>query len=362
MSGQLRVLIVDDSELMRRVLQGLIESDPELLVVGTAADGREAITLVAQLHPDIITMDVRMPNLDGLAATEYLMAYHPTPILVLTASLSRHDVDITFKMLAAGALDVIEKPRLSDDPGLVRARSELLRRLKLLARVQVVTHLRGRRLAQSTATPPATAASDTLGLALPVRPRRLMREPVVVIGASTGGPRVLQQILSTMPHDFGAPLLVVQHIADHFVGGLIEWLGATSTLPVRLACAGEPLLPGVVLVAPERRDLLLGPDDTVALGREARQGHASIDCSMTAVAERYGRRAIGVLLTGMGSDGAAGLLAIRAAGGHTIAQSQESCVVWGMPRAAIERNAAAEVLAPEGVVAALRRLVPRARA
>jgi two-component system chemotaxis response regulator CheB len=361
MNEPLRVLVVDDSPLMRQMLPALIESDGTLEVVGTAADGRAAIELVQRLRPDVITLDVRMPVLDGLATTEYLMAYFPTPILVLTASLSRYDVDITFKMLEAGALDVLEKPCADSAEALEAARADLIRRIKLLARVKVVTHLRGRRASLSR-TAARRVPGELIGQ-LPGLPRRLVQPTsrVVVIGASTGGPRVLQQLLHSLPASFGAPILIVQHIAEHFIEGMIDWLNSASQLPVRLASDGLPLTPGEVVMAPERRNMLVSNGDLITLGGKRLDQHTSIDLAMRSAAAVCGPRAIGVLLTGMGNDGAAGLLAIREAGGSTFAQSQESCTVFGMPRVAIERNAAQAVLSPDAIARTLTQLAAQGR-
>lgn len=369
MSQLIRVVIVDDSALMRRVIAELLEQDPAIRVVGKARDGREAIALVQELRPDIVTMDVRMPVMDGLETTEYLMAYCPTPILVLTASLAKHDIDITFKMLGAGALEVIEKPAGGDPAELARAGHELIRRIKILSRVKVVTHLRGRRrLAGETPTqrpaavPAASAPAQRIAnepAALPTLARPDPGFPIIVIGASTGGPRVVNQVLSALPANLGAAVLVVQHIAAGFSNGMAEWLAHACRMPVKMAREGQIIRPGEVLVAPDQLDLLITPERAVHLSANALLiQRPSIDISMQAAAETFGMRAIGVLLTGMGRDGAYGMLTIRRAGGHTIAQDEASCTIFGMPRAAIELNAACDVL-PASEIAA--RLVARLR-
>lgn len=391
MNEQLRLLIVDDSALMRRVLRGMLESDSDIVVVGEAANGREAILLTAQLRPTVITMDVRMPVMDGLETTEQLMAYYPTPILVLTASLSRYDVDITFKMLGAGALDVMEKPKLDDSHACELARRDLLRRIKLLARVKVVTHLRGRRRAErADADQGGTSAAfdqtahplvrqteqqrqEAVGrsshqpnhngaqLLVPVTPPSFkIPFPLVVIGASTGGPRVVRQILMGLPANFGAAILVVQHIAEGFSAGMVDWLASAGPLPVNLAREGDRLTAGTVLVAPERRDLLVQPDGTIHLSAgPLLLQRPAIDITMQAAADVFGPQVIGVLLTGMGRDGAVGMQSIRHAGGYTIAQDKASCTIFGMPRAAIELHAVDAVLSPEEIVLALQKHVVR---
>ena len=361
MSQPIRVIVVDDSALMRRVITGLIEQDPSIRVVATARNGREAIDLVQELRPDIVTMDVRMPVMDGLATTEHLMAYCPTPILVLTASLASHEVDITFKMLGAGALEVIEKPSGSDAQALDRTGGALIRRIKLLARVKVVTHLRGRRKPAetiSTMTFPVAhgqgdkqtrkqadklSAKETPSFPVSLSPG--LDVPLIVIGASTGGPRVVNELLSSLPSDLRAAVLVVQHIAHGFSAGMAEWLANASRLPVKLAIEGQAIRVGEVLIAPDTRDLLITCERTIHLSDTPLLiQRPSIDISMQAAAEVFGARAIGVLLTGMGRDGAYGMLTIKRSNGYTIAQDEATSTIFGMPRAAIQLGAALEVL------------------
>lgn len=366
MSQPLRILIVDDSALVRRLIRSMIDSDPDLTVVGEAANGREAIARTAELRPDLITLDVQMPVMDGIATTRQIMAYQPTPILVLTASLSPHDVDITFEMLAAGALDVMVKPELSDQAAIGRARSELTRKIKLLARVRVVTHLRGRRkhhvewsmlnseLSNQREQASPSKVGDNIAPAHSTFNIQHSTFPVVVIGASTGGPRVIRQILAGLPTNYAAAVLVVQHIAQGFGEGMVEWLALSSAMPIALAEAGQSVRPGQVLVAPDRHDLLLNRDGRVQLSSHpVLLQRPAIDITMQSAAAACGPLAIGVLLTGMGRDGALGLLSIRRAGGYTIAQDEASCTIFGMPKAAIDLGAAQAVLAPDKIIAAL---------
>lgn len=368
MSHPIRVVVVDDSAVMRRVITGLIEQDPAIQVIGVARNGREAIDLVMELRPDIVTMDVRMPIMDGLATTEHLMAYCPTPILVVTASLARHDVDITFRMLAAGALEIFEKPSGADPRSLERAGHALIRRIKVLARVKVVTHLRGRRKPATAVEAPgandiarrgdklARRRDETMDshhakshpTAAPARQLAGAGTPdfsLVVIGASTGGPRIVNQLLASLPGNLPAAILVIQHIAAGFSTGMVDWLAHASTLPVALAREGQPIRPGEVLVAPDQHDLLITRELSIHLSESPLLiQRPSIDISMQAAAEVFGSRAIGVLLTGMGRDGAFGMLAIKRANGHTIAQDEATSTIFGMPRAAIQLGAAIEVL------------------
>ena len=373
MTRPIRVVVVDDSAMMRRFITDMLQRDPAIQVVGVASNGREAIEVVQQLRPDVVTMDVRMPVMDGVATTEHLMAYCPTPILVLTASLASYDVDITFKMLGAGALEVVEKPRGSDPQALEHAARELVRRVKILSRVKVVTHLRGRRRALNDGSPSSSALLNYQTLPAVVQshpaivPLSVLASagvpdaslcPVVVIGASTGGPRVIYQIIAGLPRSFPAAVLIVQHIAEGFSEGMAEWLARAGTLPVRIAQEGAPERPGEALIAPDRRNLLVTPQGTIHLSdAPLLMQRPSIDITMQAVADVYGSRAIGVLLTGMGRDGAYGMLSLYRRNAYTIAQDEASCAISGMPRAAIQLGAVREVLPPTAIAPRLVELV-----
>lgn len=362
MDQPIRILIVDDSALTRQLLRAIFAADPAIEVIGEAGDGQAALTKVAELRPDLVLLDVRMPVMDGVETTRQIMAYHPTPILVLTASLSGYDVDITFQMLGAGALDVMEKPRLDDAAALDAARIALLRKVKLLARVKVVTHLRGRRKHsaasgfQLAADVPHTAGAYTPGVML------TSAFPIVVIGASTGGPKVIRQILGGLSAGFPAAVLIVQHIASGFSAGLVEWLAGAAPLPVHLAAEGARLTPGAALVAPDRFDLMIRADGSIHLSTQPLLlQRPSVDIAMQSVAEQFGPAAVGVLLTGMGRDGVAGMRAIKRAGGYTIAQDAASCAIYGMPRAATEAGVVAAVLTPEQIPGALHEAVRSVR-
>jgi two-component system chemotaxis response regulator CheB len=341
-----RVLVVDDSPVARAVLRSILEKEDGIEVVGMARNGWEAVQMAERLHPDVITMDVRMPRMDGHEATQQIMAYNPTPILVITASLAKKDVDFSFRMLEAGALDIFEKPA-GGDPDAMRVRaSDLIERVRLLSRVRVITHLRGRRQRKEPAPlPPMKLTKAAVPLESPGR--------LVVIGASTGGPRALQRILSGLPGRFPAPILVIQHVASGFTRGLAEWLSGETRLHVTLAQDGEGLENGRVYIAPEGYQLL--PERRVVRLADTPRTTTmpSVDVTMHAVARRFAERSVGVLLTGMGNDGAEGLLAIRRAGGVTIAQDQTSSTIFGMPRAAIEMGAAEHILALDEIAAGL---------
>lgn len=332
MGQKVSVLVVDDSPLCRQLIIDALQKDPELNVVGTAANGQEAFEKVVALRPNVVTMDVDMPVLDGLSATERIMGEYPTPILVLTADPRNQAPELTHRALEVGALALQVKPALDAGP----EAWNLAREVRLLSQVKVIRHLRGAKKLPSSGGLPAAAAlgaepmpsSSALGL--------------VVVGASTGGPQVLQKLLGELPAEFPAPICMVQHINAAFAESLVGWLQATSKLKIQMAKDGDALVPGVALLAPPQAHLVVQQRGRVSLRQEEpRDGHLpSATLLFESAARSYGRRTAGVLLTGMGTDGADGMVAIKAAGGRTIVQSQESCVVFGMPGAAIAKGAA----------------------
>jgi two-component system chemotaxis response regulator CheB len=331
-----RVLIVDDSPVARAVLKNVLESDADIHVVGMAATGYEAVEMTATLRPDVVTMDLVMPGMDGMKATEEIMAHNPTPILFLSAFVGREGVCTRSDVLAAGALDVVEKPSTMPDPQWESEADALVRKVKSLARVPVVTHMRARR--DSDRSRPAA-----------VDVRRAMQ--VVAIGASTGGPKVLEDLLSSLPVGYAAPMIVIQHMADPFIGAMVTSLRRRCALTIKIAETGDRLLPSTVLIAPPDAHLTVLPGGRVHIeaGAPVRGFRPSIDVTFASIARVYGSRACGVLLTGMGADGAAGLLAIREAGGTTLVQDEATCAVFGMPRAAVDLGAAQHVLPPAGL-------------
>lgn len=367
MNETIRVLVVDDSRLIRSILRMFLESDPGIEVVGEARNGQEALQLATALRPQVITMDVRMPVMDGVATTEHLMAYQPTPILVISSSVKNPDVDVAFRMLAAGALDVVETPPLDSSEAQATYRTMLIRRVKLLANMRVVTHLRGRRSGRTGTTPPqgimASPSPPALPVAVPTHtapPEAQRRKdapfPLVVIGASAGGPRIVQHILKQLPASLPAAVLLVQHIADGFTAGMTDWLASHTALVVRVANTGMPLAMGQVLVADDGYDIKVCDDWCVQLHRNSRNRNLprpSVDEAMQSAARVFGAAAVGVLLSGMGQDGALGMRDIHEQGGLTLAQNEATCPIFGMPRAAIELGVVDQVLPPQGIATAI---------
>jgi two-component system chemotaxis response regulator CheB len=336
------VLVVDDSRFMRDLIRGLLHSDPQIEVVGEVADGLAAVDAVTALAPDVVTMDVHMPRGDGLDAVARLMAERPTPIVMLSAE-TREGSPATVRALALGAVDVIPKPSGRVDPGLTALRETIVSKVKTAARVRPV------RTAGATAGRPA--AGHAVPPARPGAPATT--GACVVLAASTGGPAALLALVPGLPRDLPAAVLVVQHLPARHTAQLARELARRAALPVREATEGDRLSPGLVYVAPGSHNLVVSSGGVLGLRPEPRGDGAcpSADVAMTSVARYAGCAAIGVVLTGMGTDGALGAEAIARAGGRVIAQDEASSVVYGMPRAAVEAQCV-------NVVAPLREIAP----
>ena len=327
-----RVLIVDDSALVRALIRALIEMTADLTVCGEAKNGRQAVEQTLALCPDIITMDLQMPEMGGLEAIENIMATRPTPILVLSDVA---DAQQAMAAVARGALESTHKP--SADNG-----RDFTDRLKMLAGVPVIRHIRRKSL-QVPSTPVPTLAPPVLGLR---RPSSLRPERVFAIAASTGGPQALAQILPKLPVNFPAPILIAQHISDGFAAGMATWLNDLCALTVMVAQEGEPLLAGRVYLADSTAHLTLTPERCIHLKPRLDSDLYRPNCNVTlmAAAQFFGRRAIGIILSGMGRDGAEGIAAIQRAGGVTLGQDEATSVVYGMNREAIMAGSVQSVL------------------
>lgn len=332
---KIRVLVVDDSLVPREMISQILNTDPNIEVIGTARNGKEAVEKTRALRPSLVTMDIHMPMMDGLEATEQIMAYHPTPILVVSSSVHGPGMGRAFDALDAGALEVMKKPEPKDWEDLESVGRDLIRRVKVLSRVKVITHIRGKRRDMSGALE---------------APARTVRVEAIAIGSSTGGPSALMTILSSLPAELPATILIAQHIADGFVPGLVAWLNTASLLTIEVAEAGAAPKPGTAYMAPTGRNMVLR-DGRIEFETPA-EGQLyipSADTLFDSVLRQYGVRSMGVLLTGMGADGARGLKNMRDAGCSTIAQDEATSTVFGMPRAAIEIGAAGKVLPIEAV-------------
>jgi two-component system, chemotaxis family, protein-glutamate methylesterase/glutaminase len=344
MKTSVRVLVVDDSALMRKLIPQIIESDNSIQVVGTAMDGSFGLRKLQELNPDVVTLDLEMPGMSGIDMLKAIMRQHPVPVIVVS-SHSTEGASVTLKALGLGAFDFVAKPndvstRMSD------IATELIAKIKAAAQAKGV-HV--------NPLPPAlyrrqTAKTDPELAAVPSR--------IVTIGVSTGGPNALQYVLSQLPGDFPGTILVVQHMPDGFTDLFARRLNETCAIQVKEAQSGDLLLPGRALICPGNRHMKLKklPLGNVAiLNDDARvNGHRpSVDVLFRSAADEFGAATVAVIMTGMGDDGAEGLGAVKDAGGMTIAQNEESCVVYGMPKAAVERGYALRIVALEVLASTL---------
>jgi two-component system chemotaxis response regulator CheB len=336
----IRVLIVEDLPVVRELLRQILNSDPRLQVIGVAVDGEEAVTAAQRLRPDVIVMDIHLPRLDGFAATRQIMESAPTRIVMATATADPKEVAASFRAIEAGALALLAKPTGPGQPDFEASAQELVQTVKLMSEVQVVKRW-PRRAAVPPPAAPLAAAPTTIKL--------------VAIGASTGGPLALQALLAGLTRPLPVPILIVQHISDGFVAGFVDWLASTTHYRVRVATAGEWPQPGLAYVAPSGHHMQLRVNGSIELSDGPAEygvcpAVAALFRSVTAV---HGAASVGILLTGMGCDGALELKAMRAAGALTIAQDRESSVVFGMPGEAMQLDAACYALAPDKIAVML---------
>lgn len=339
--NKINVLVAEDSTVIRMFLVHLLESDPQIRVIGAVNDGQAALDFVGRQKPDVVLMDIHMPHMDGFEATRRIMETIPVPIVICSATANTKDIVVTFRALEAGAIACIEKPLGSERDDFIEVEQRLLETIKLMSEVKVV-----RRTARSRTTPfPAPPATEQA----PARIR------LIGIGASTGGPPVLQTILAALPKDFPVPILVVQHIAQGFLAGMTEWLNQTTSLQIHIASHATTPLPGHVYLAPDDFHMGISINGTIVLTKEASEDHLrpAVSFLFRSLAKVCGANALGVLLTGMGKDGAAELKMMREKDAITIAQDKESSVVHGMPGAAIALGAATHILPPGKIADAL---------
>jgi two-component system chemotaxis response regulator CheB len=354
MSDKIKVLIADDTQVMRTLLVELLNRDPRIRVIGAVGDGQAALDFLdaGGERPDVVVMDIHMPRLDGFEATRRIMETRPVPIVICTATASPQDVAVAFRAMEAGAVACVEKPvalGVDFEPRL----QNLLQTVRLMSEVKVV-----RRWNRSRGTPAVPAANGSTIARTSVPGIRL-----IGIGASTGGPLVLQTILSALPKDFPVPLLIVQHIAPGFLPGMVDWLSQTTGLRVRIAAHGAAALPGHAYVAPDDFHLAADALGHLVLAREEAESglRPAVSYLFRSLADSYGANAVGVLLTGMGKDGAKELKQMKDHGAHTIAQDRDSSIVHGMPGEAIELGAATQILPADKIAGALLAQVGRWR-
>lgn len=323
--GYIRVMLVEDSDVLRELMANMLNSDPRIMLVGMKRNGKEAVDAVETLKPDIIVMDVHMPVMDGAEATKQIMAYMPTPILLMTGS-AFNQFDFMFKAISFGALDVMNKDALN--------KAEFVDKVKFLSTIKVIHHPLAKIERKKEENRRKGYVFGNPG-----------SEKIIAIAASTGGPIALREILKEMPADLPCGIVIVQHIGSEFDRGLADWLGRECRIQVKLAEHEEQVAPHAAYIGPTGKQMRVRKGGTIELSDEPPYGgfRPSADILLKSVARAYGDRAIGVILTGMGKDGADGMKAIATGGGHTIIQDEASCVVFGMAKAALDLGVTGKV-------------------
>ena len=335
-----KVLIVDDSAFMRNALSSMLSSDPEIKVIGTARDGVEAVEKVALLKPDVVTMDVEMPRMDGIEALRLIMDKTPVPV-IMVSSLTVEGAHVTLDALDHGAVDFIPKNLSELSINIVKIKAMLIDKVKQIARSGI---------GKKRKIPPPTSRQTAAPRVIPVRATGERRVNVVAIGTSTGGPRALQEIIPRLPRDFPVPIVIAQHMPANFTKSFADRLNQLSQITVREAEEGEALKAGVALIAPGRGHMRVmrprGIETVVSISENKEEFiyRPSVDYLMQSISELFPGRALGVILTGMGNDGALGLAAMKKTGSRIFAQNEETCVVYGMPRAVVDAGNADKVL------------------
>lgn len=352
--GPIKIVVVDDSATARELLLGLFQGSSDVQVVGTGFNGVDAISLVKRLHPDVVMMDISMPKMDGLEATKRIMREAPTPIVLITSTTISQDMDLSFKALSAGALTVINKPGLND----IETCNKIVQTVRLMADVPVIHHWRTSDVSVQVHQP---LVEQKLLESIEITINKYIPGiKVIGIAASTGGPSALVSVLGKLPKEFPLPILVVQHITEGFAKGLSTWLSQQIQLQVGIAAHGERMRPGVVYLAPDDYHLQVGNNRTIELSKDApyKGLRPSANNLFHSLARVYGRQAMGIVLTGMGDDGAQGAAALFNSKGLIVAQDEQSSVVYGMPREVKVRNAAHHVLSLEQIAIILNRFIP----
>lgn len=366
-SRKIRVLIADDSAFMRKVLHSILLAEPGFEVAGEARDGREAVSQAEALKPDVVTMDINMPHVDGLQATEQIMSTHPRPILIVSSE-SREGAEVTLKALELGAIDFVAKPSSGVDLDMSSVRDELVRKLRVAAKVRVVRTASRTKLGHEVASsaprtepaanpPPKSEDSRSNGAAAPQRSQN--KFPLVVIAASTGGPATLMKFVPLFPREFPGAVIIVQHMPGSFTSQFSQQLSETCAVRAKEAEAGEIIAPGTVYVCPGSHHMRVSPTGRITLddGPRILGYRPCADVTLESAAAYTGAMCIGVVLTGMGNDGVRGAQAVKDVGGFVIAQDEATSVIFGMNGEAIRAGAVDQVLPIDDIFAAIEKRI-----
>lgn len=342
----IKVLVVDDSPTIREIMKDILSSDKDIEVIGAVSNGEEAIRFMGKNKPDIITMDIDMPKMNGFEATRKIMETTPVPIVIITALFNSKDIDRTFQAMEAGAVSVIEKPTAITDDDFDKASQNIVHMIKLMSEIKVIKR---KTIYKNKKTGPLENYKSK---------NTLSSIKIAAIGVSTGGPPVLQSIFSKLPSNIKIPILVVQHITPGFIEGLVDWLSGVTEYPIHIAVHGEKVLPGHIYFAPDGFHMEIRGDGKIFLnGAEKENGlRPAVSFLFRSIARYYGKNSIGILLTGMGKDGAEELKLLKDIGAITVAQDKETSIVYGMPGEAVKLDAATYILPPEKIAELFGRL------
>ena len=345
----IRVLIVDDSAVLRQTTRLILTSDSNITVIGEANNGADAVAMAERMRPDVITMDIRMPKMDGIQAIRQIMAASPVPIIVVTSIDLAHELDLSSQVAKLGAVAILQRPEGVSTPDFRLFTAKLIEQVKLMSTVKVV-----RRVRTDSPVPPDAGIKQPMPVLKPP-----VKTEIVAVGSSTGGPAALHKLLGAMPADFPVPIVIVQHISFGFVQGLADWLNDACPLKVKVAQVGERVQPGTVYLAPDNHHMLVDRLNRIALNpAEPVGGHRpAVTALFQSVAQSYGPAAIAVIMTGMGADGAVGMRSLYEAGAVTIAQDEASCVVFGMPKEAIALGAVQQIVPLDQIAQTLTSLI-----
>ncbi|WML37611.1 chemotaxis-specific protein-glutamate methyltransferase CheB [Clostridium sp. OS1-26] len=342
----IKVLVVDDSPTIREIMKDILGLDKDIEVIGVASNGEEALRFMEKNKPDIITMDIDMPKMNGFEATRKIMETTPVPIVIITALFNSKDIDRTFQAMEAGAVSVIEKPAAVTGSEFDKEAQNIVHMIKLMSEIKVIKR---KNIYKNRKTGSLENCKSKNGLS---------SIKIAAIGVSTGGPPVLQSIFSKLPSNIKIPILVVQHITPGFIQGLVDWLSGVTEYPIHIAVHGEKILPGHIYFAPDGFHMEVRGNGKIFLSDSEKENglRPAVSCLFRSIARHYGKNSIGILLTGMGKDGAEELKLLKDIGAITVAQDKETSIVYGMPGEAVKLDAATYILPPEKIAELFGRL------